>query len=252
MFGVTFKDIYIEGQQWSKDSRKIIYLTPHQPLQYASNTWIYQLVPTMTQWLKDIQFQQRLHLNQSSNHLSFYFPENESLNQQWLDIINRHEFELGLMELYVIEGQTLMQLSINEDVYIERVTTHNIEDYLYVYDYFARPYGEEYTYESRRYVLKYFLVDKVERLIAYIKQHPVGIVNLIITDRTVEIDGFGVLEAFRHQGVGSTLQSFIGHLADQRPVILVADGEDTAKHMYVKQGYIFQGYRYQVLKENII
>ena len=66
--------------------------------------------------------------------------------------------------------------------------------------------------------------------------------DVIVTDETVEIDGFGVLEDYRHKGIGTTMQSYGGHLAGSRPVILVADGDDTAKDMYIKQGYIFKAF----------
>lgn len=47
------------------------------------------------------------------------------------------------------------------------------------------------------------------------------------------------------------MQSFVGKLAGDRPVMLVADGEDTVKDMYLKQGYVYRSFRYQVLKEKI-
>ena len=50
-----------------------------------------------------------------------------------------------------------------------------------------------------------------------------GILDVIVTDETVEIDGFGVLEDYRHKGIGTTMQSYVGHLAGSRPVILVAE-----------------------------
>ncbi|MDN8848384.1 GNAT family N-acetyltransferase, partial [Staphylococcus aureus] len=37
--------------------------------------------------------------------------------------------------------------------------------------------------------------------------------------------------------------------SDDKVIILIADGEDSAKHMYIKQGYIFISYCYQILKE---
>ena len=89
------------------------------------------------------------------------------------------------------------------------------------------------------------------RLIAYLGKKPVGIVDLIITSHTVEIDGLGVMEQYRHNAIGSSIQSHVGKLAKTNPVILVADGEDTAKDMYIKQGYTYLGFRYQILKENI-
>ena len=37
-------------------------------------------------------------------------------------------------------------------------------------------------------------LDDIERLVAYVNQQPVGIVDIIMTDKTIEIDGFGVLK----------------------------------------------------------
>ena len=65
----------------------------------------------------------------------------------------------------------------------------------------------------------------------------------------MEIDGLGVMEQYRHNAIGSSIQSHVGKLAKTNPVILVADGEDTAKDMYIKQGYTYLGFRYQILKE---
>ena len=71
--------------------------------------------------------------------------------------------------------------------------------------------------------------DGKNRLIAYLGKKPVGIVDLIITSHTVEIDGLGVMEQYRHNAIGSSIQSHVGKLAKTKPVTLVADGEDTAK-----------------------
>ena len=78
----------------------------------------------------------------------------------------------------------------------------------------------------------------IKRLVAYLNNEPIGVVDVIESENYIELDGFGVLEQFRHQGIGSTMQSLVGEYAisrDHKPVILVADGEDTAKDMYAKQ-----------------
>ena len=36
-----------------------------------------------------------------------------------------------------------------------------------------------------------------------------------MTDKTIEIDGFGVLEEFQHQGIGSEIQAYVGHMANE-------------------------------------
>ena len=251
MTHITLNDIYVDGVKYSEDNRKIIYLTPGHPLKFDSNTWIYKKMPTISQWTEDLKEQQGYHLNQGSNHLSFYFPENEVLSKQWLDIIRQQGFELGILELYAIEANELRQLPQNNQVIIQQVTEQNIDDYVYIHNYFALPFGEQYAKESAKQIKECFLSDGKNRLIAYLGKKPVGIVDLIITSHTVEIDGLGVMEQYRHNAIGSSIQSHVGKLAKTNPVILVADGEDTAKDMYIKQGYTYLGFRYQILKENI-
>lgn len=181
----------------------------------------------------------------------FYFPENEFLSKQWLDVIQQHGFELGLLELYAIEGEELSQLPQNNHVIIQQVTEQNIDDYVLVHNYFALPFGKQYAKESVKQIKECYLTDAKNRLIAYLGEAPVGIVDLIFTSHTVEIDGLGVIEKYRHNAIGSSIQAHVGKLAETKPVILVADGEDTAKDMYLKQGYTYLSYRYQILKESI-
>lgn len=142
MTHITLNDIYVDGVKYSEDNRKIIYLTPGHPLKFDSNTWIYKKMPTISQWTEDLKEQQGYHLNQGSNHLSFYFPENEVLSKQWLDIIRQQGFELGILELYAIEANELRQLPQNNQVIIQQVTEQNIDDYVYIHNYFALPFGE--------------------------------------------------------------------------------------------------------------
>ena len=39
--------------------------------------------------------------------------------------------------------------------------------------------------------------DSKKRLVAYVDNEPVGTVDVIITDETIEIDSFGVIEQFQ-------------------------------------------------------
>ncbi|MDN8915722.1 GNAT family N-acetyltransferase, partial [Staphylococcus aureus] len=79
------------------------------------------------------------------------------------------------------------------------------------------------------------------RLVAYLNYEPIGVVDVIVSENYIELDVFGVLEQFRHQVIGSTIQSLIGEYdisKNHKPIILVADCEDTEKDMYAKQGYV--------------
>ena len=59
----------------------------------------------------------------------------------------------------------------------------------------------------KQHIYSSYNLDDIERLVAYVNHQPVGIVDIIMTDKTIEIDGFGVLEEFQHQGIGSEIQA---------------------------------------------
>lgn len=234
-----------------QDNFKTIYLTPEAPLTYYSNKWAYHEMPDFEQWLKDAETQLKQHHAQDSHHLMFAFPENTELSQTFLDYLEKEGFELGLMEMYAIEAEAL-QGEIPDTLTIEWVTKDKLEDHLTIHRTFAMQFGEDYADESEKMIRQALLDgEKTKRVVAYYQNQPVGSIDIIETDQTVEIDSFGVIESMRKKGIGRAVQAFIADYAGTKPIILVADGEDTAKDMYIKQGYTFIGFRYQILKENI-
>ncbi|RIP37454.1 GNAT family N-acetyltransferase [Staphylococcus gallinarum] len=241
-------NIFQQGEIFKDDINKTIYLTPNEPLVYDTNKWEYKHLPAIAQFKKDILEQAKLHQQQNSLHLAFVFPENTLLSKKWLNLLESYGFELGIMELYGIEASDFPQ-SNNMEIAIEFVSAQSIEDYIQIYKAYALPYGEAYANESIQILRNSYLRDNKERLIAYKAQQPVGILDLIISDNTVEIDGFGVLPEYQRQGIGTVMQSYVARYAGRKPMILVADGEDTAKDMYIKQGYQFLSFKYQILKE---
>ena len=250
MVNITLNNIFQPGNIYAEDEDKVIYLTPQIPLVFDANKWVYKQMPSIKQWKADLAAQTHMHKQQSSNHLTFTFPENIELDQQWIALINQEQFELGLMELYAIEPQNFKKY-VDSEIEVKVVDEHTIDDYISVHSQFAAPYGEEYVRESSNMIKNQYINDAKTRLIAYKQGVTAGILDLIINETTVEIDGFGVLACHQRQGVGSVMQSFAAELAMQKPLILIADGEDSAKEMYVKQGYVFISFCYHIVKEDI-
>lgn len=245
---VSMANIFQEGKIYSDDQIKTIYLTPEEPLVYDANKWVYKEMPTIDVWKQHMEMQQVLHRKQYSDHLAFTFPENTPLSQPWLDEIKSYGFELGCMELYAIEAKNIHRTQ-NHYIDVKFVTDQTLEDYITIYRQFSEPFGLKYTEESIRVIRNQFRSESKSRIIAYDNHTPVGILDLIITEKIVEIDGFGVLEDYQRRGIGKTMQSFVADVSDDKVIILIADGEDSAKHMYIKQGYTFISYCYQILKE---
>ncbi|RTX82616.1 N-acetyltransferase [Staphylococcus piscifermentans] len=239
------------GEIAFQDHVKTIYLTPDEPLTYYSNKWVYHEMPQFEQWLKDAETQLQQHHAQGSHHLMFTFPENTELSLAFQDYLEKESYELGLMEMYAIEAEALKG-EIPDTLKIEWVDGDNLDDYLTIHRTFALQFGEDYADESERTIRKSFQDEQqVKRIVVYYQNQPVGSLDAIETEQTLEIDSFGVIESMRRQGIGRTMQAFVAAHAEGKPIILVADGEDTAKDMYIKQGYTFISYRYQILKENV-
>ncbi|WP_343237197.1 GNAT family N-acetyltransferase [Staphylococcus sp. ACRSN] len=247
---ISMDNVFQQGTIFINDIYKTIYLTPNEPLVYDTNKWEYKYLPTITQFKHDIVEQSQLHRSQSSQHLAFVFPENILLSKNWLDLLESYHFELGIMELYAIEASDFPQF-YNEAIDIQFVTSQSLEDYIQIYRTFALPYGEAYANEIIQTLRNSYISDNKERIIAYKLEKPIGILDLIVSESVVEIDGFGVLPEYQQQGIGKVMQSFVARYADGKTIILVADGEDTAKDMYIKQGYQFISFKYQILKENV-
>ncbi|WP_199186200.1 GNAT family N-acetyltransferase [Staphylococcus shinii] len=245
---ISMANIFQEGKIYSDDQVKTIYLTTEEPLVYDANKWMYKEMPAIKDWKQHMEMQQSLHRQQYSDHLAFTFPENTPLSQLWLDEIKSYGFELGCMELYAIEAKNIRRTQ-NHNIDVKFVTNQTLEDYIKIYRQFSEPFGLKYTEESIRVIRNQFRSENKSRIIAYDNHIPVGILDLIITEKTVEIDGFGVLEDYQRRGIGKTMQSFVADVSEDKVIILIADGEDSAKHMYIKQGYIFISYCYQILKE---
>ena len=212
MTQITMKQIKEEGEVYLEDEFKIIYLTPSEPLTYHMNKWKYKVLPTINQWYSDIEKQWEMHKRQQSSHLAFTFPENMTPNVTWLEAIRNKGFQLGLFELYAIESDILKQFNKNSHVDIEPVTKNNMEDYLNIYNEFSKPYGEMFVKENELRTKKAILngEDNINRIVAYYCQEPVGILDAIVTNDTIEIDGFGVIETYQHRGIGTTMQSYVG------------------------------------------
>lgn len=244
-------DIYCEGDLYSNDDSVTIYMTPATPLTYENNKWVYHQMPDVSQFKEDMRRQQVLHAdNGVLAHLKFEFPENVKPNADMMQLLRAEGFQVGNLELYMIEATDLRQLT-GPSLEIEPVTLENMADYMHVYEPLSIQFGADYIKESAQALLTH--LKKASRAlqpyIAYENAQPVGIMNMIETERTVELDGFAVAEEARGRGVGSRMQAFVGEMARERPVILVADAEDTAKDMYMKQGYTFVSFQYSALKE---
>ncbi|KIX91124.1 acetyltransferase [Staphylococcus microti] len=247
---ITTNEIYVDGTLFEEDARVKCYRTPTRPLKYDGNKWRYKKLPDLLMFKSDMMQQRQMHEAQGSTHLNFEFPQDVKLPVEMLQFLRAEGFTLGCVELYAIEAIQLRQLT-DQMIDMQRVTLETLKDYFEVFGPMSLEYGEAYITETEKY-MQSVLDDPqhaVHYYVAYEAGQPVGVMNVIPSDDFVELDGFAVLSQYQKRGIGTRMQAAVGHIAQDRPVILVADAEDTAKDMYVKQGYSYLGFQYSALRE---
>lgn len=221
---ISFNDIITDGDILETTNRYIHYQTLHKRIQYDSNKIVYKHMPELHTFKQDEQMLKTLHDQHKQPFLKFVFPENERLEEPLSSYLTYRGYEYSWIELYVVTPQKLLKAPYDD---IEVMITD----------------------EDNK---KQFNADNPIQVISYYKGKPAGILLMWDNEEYVELDSFTVREPVRRLGIGSQMQSFVANYAKDKPVILVAAGEDTAKDMYKAQGYQYGGYQYEALKEYTI
>jgi GNAT superfamily N-acetyltransferase len=86
------------------------------------------------------------------------------------------------------------------------------------------------------------------QILSYFRGNISGSLDIIIGQNIAEIDGLYVLEAYRNKGIASAMQQFIMNTFPDKTIIVLADGEDTPREMYIKQKYRYLAFQYEVQK----
>ncbi|MBI5974617.1 GNAT family N-acetyltransferase [Staphylococcus canis] len=244
---VAMADIYVDSQYIEMNERYTVHQTPSHPLSYDGNKWMYHQMPDVLTFQNDMISQEAAHRKYGASHLQFDFPENIKPNVEMMRFLRGKDFQLGCVELYKIAGKDLQHLT-HQSITLKRMTNATISDYFSIFNPMSLEFGEDYVQSTNDHMLQNIeRHTNIHYYTAYEHEQPVGIVNLIETDQTVEIDGFAVKPEFQRQGIGTRMQAAIGKIAGSRNVILVADSEDTVKTMYQNQGYDYISFRYSAL-----
>ncbi|MFJ5768031.1 GNAT family N-acetyltransferase [Lysinibacillus sp. NPDC093210] len=214
---------------------------------YDSNFILFKTMPSLTAFKKTEQMLRTFHQKHNQKHLKFIFPSNEKISPNIHSYLTEENYDIGFLELYTIEPSQFV-IRVHRHVDVQLVTEDNLEEFLKLQYEEDLKYGETFATEKQALLKRRFHDPSKHQLLAYYDGFPAGSMELIEEDTTVEIDNLFVLEAFQRKGVGTQLQQYVMQKFHHKIVILVADGEDTARDMYQKQNYVYQGFQYEVLK----
>ena len=216
---------------------------------YDSNFILLKLMPTIKQFVEIEKYLKTYHLLFRQNHLKFILPPNQTPPTELRTFFTSVGYDIGKLEMYTIIPSDFKGKHKNLNACW--VTEENFQEFLELQFKEDIRFGFEFASAKTNFLERLFLRDEWRAVMIYEDNQAVGSLELIIKEDTVEIDNLFVLEAYRNKGLATQLQAFVMREYKDKRVILVADGEDTPKEMYLKQGYEFNGFQYEILKIGI-
>lgn len=245
---ITFDNIFTLGNVIDNNQQYIHIHYPEMLVRYDSNFIAFKEMPDMDYFKKIENYLRGFHLQHQQNHLKFRFPENQKLTGDLEEYCLKNHYSIDFLELYAINPQDFPKSNKSVLIDVQFVNEENLADYIQLKYQSDLEYGEDFANQKTSLVKRQFLDSKSQQVIAYYEGLPVGYVDLIIADETVELDELTVVEAYQKKGIGSQLQKIVMDSYPEKTIILVADGEDTPKEMYQKQNYQYLGFQYEMTK----
>lgn len=240
---ITFDDIYNSGT--IVESNDLFDHRRDEGIlsRYDSNFLQLKKMPNEAEIQQAIDFLTTIHLQHGQHFVKLKFPANEVPHKDLLTYLE--DYTIGYLELYTLQPHAFH--AIGAEVDVQFVGEAQLDDFLQLQYTEDLHFGEQYAKEKQGFLRRERQKEGHHQIIAYKNNVPVGSVELIETKDTIEIDNFFVISTKRGQGIGAAIQQFIVQYAKNKTIILVADGEDDARNMYKKQGYIYQGFQYEAL-----
>ncbi|WP_414050979.1 GNAT family N-acetyltransferase [Macrococcus animalis] len=246
---INFADTHNDAEVYAENDRYIHFHTPSQLIKYYANYYQYKQFPKFHKLMNDYREQKKFHEKHNQKHALFIFPEKVAMPKCYVKAMGQYGFTTEKMELYHLKTMPKTKLT---DIDIKQVS-HNddiFKDFLEVCREGELEYGEEFADLKQRTHERDLDDDNILQLVAYKHGFPAGKVEAIESEYYIELDDFYVLDAMRKQGIGTALQQAVWQYANNlgKQVILIADGNDSPREMYQKQGYVLVSERYELLR----
>lgn len=244
---ITFEQINRDGNVIADDTLYRQYHTVDMLSRYDSNLIEFKRMPSLPEFKEAEQKQYTHHQQYGQNHLKFKFPQNEKISEDMTAYLKSQGYSSGFLELYTIEPSHF-SAGQNPAVEVRIATKEDLVDVLELNYQEDLQYGINFAQEKQGHLQRIFALEDRYFIIAYVDGVPAGFLHIIEQTEIAEIDNFFVPEAMQRKGIGSQMQQFVMDYFSDKTIILVADGEDTAKDMYRRQNYKYTGFQYEALK----
>ncbi|API92655.1 MULTISPECIES: GNAT family N-acetyltransferase [unclassified Virgibacillus] len=248
MCKISFDHIYHAGEVVAQSDLYVHYQNQDMLLQYNSNFLHFLRMPSLEEFEQTAAYLHDFHSRHGQHHVKFTFPQNIKPTEELIKHFIENNYNYRYLELFTIKPSEFPRVEKDSNISIQFVTENEYMDYSNLKYQQDVLFGSEFAKAQRDVYKKDFQNPNKWQIVSYFRGNISGCVDVIIGKGTAEIDNLFVLEEYRKQGIGSMLQQFVMDHCPDKLVILVADGEDTPREMYIKQRYCYRGFQYEVQK----
>lgn len=252
----AFDAINTYGQVVEETERYSFYQLPEVKDRYDSNFMKLRVMPDLDEFQELVDELWKLARKYGNTHGKVVFPEGVKPDEKLMAAAKELRFEWSFLELYEVMPSEFIAGSgrsgSSEKIKIGWITPELVDVYGQMHFDDSVQWGEAYATAIRAY--KKGLIERgaIRIVVALLDDELVGATDVILSEAHVEIDNFYVKPNFQKRGIGTAIQQFVMNEAGERKVILVADGEDTPRNMYQRQGYQFVTFQYAALCQEFV
>ena len=247
---VTFEHIYTDASLAYETNLFCHYEFLEVLEMYDSNFIRFKKMPKLKQLIEAENYIKEVHAKRGQKHVKFVFPQDLVLREDIESYLQTQGYEINGLQLYIIEPAQFKQSSSFNGT-VAFVTQQTLAEFCEFHYSDALKFGEAYATQKSEKLKKDFELNRKYQIIAKLTDGTVvGAVEIIKSENYAEIDSLFVLQEYQKQGIGTAIQQFVMNEFKDKQIILVTESDNTARHMYVKQGYIHKGFQQNALKND--
>lgn len=223
------------------------------PERYDSNYVLLHYSPTLPEFrvIENIQKEYIAYEMKDQKHLKFRWPEDTGFMLDLFDYLGKEQYQIGKEELMCALPHSIDIGTINPVFKCELITKKQLDDFLALNYKDDLAISQDFADFSERAYHFQFKQPNTEFLLVTLDNQPVGSLLMHITDNYIEIDHVLTDVEYRKKGIASHMIHFVMNIwnKNEKPLILVADAEDTPKILYEKLGFTIISSQISIEKE---
>lgn len=218
------------------------YINPTLKNFHDANVMELKFSPTIEEFKLLEEMQEGFKIENNQQHLKFLWPEDVGLFPELLSYLDEQNYKIGMQNLYSIQPKSFKTKSVHDKLVIKSFTGELVEDFLTLNAEEDLKHGVDFQEFRKSLYVYQTTFDHVCFIVGYIDEQPVGSLVLIESTNYFQIDNVLTTENYRGQGIATSLLHHVMKITTNKnkPVLIVADAEDSPRMLYENLGFQFE------------